>query len=82
MTIRPIVTFPDPRLRALAAPVIVFDDALRALAADLTDTMRAASGIGITAPHIGIATRLVVLGLTPEEEPKIYVNPRIVCASD
>jgi peptide deformylase len=82
MTVRSIVTFPDPRLRAVAAPVTVFDDALRELAADLVATMRAAGGIGITAPHIGIATRLVALALSPEEEPKIYVNPTIVWASD
>jgi peptide deformylase len=82
MTIRTIVTYPDPRLRAVAAPVTVFDDALRALAADLIETMRAAGGIGITAPHIGIATRLVALELTTAECPQIYVNPRIVWVSE
>ena len=82
MAVRSIVTFPDPRLRAVAAPVTAFDDALRALADDLVETMRAAGGIGITAPHIGIATRLVVLELTREEGPTIYVNPTVVWASD
>ncbi|HEV8015308.1 MAG TPA: peptide deformylase [Stellaceae bacterium] len=80
MTVRPIVTFPDPRLRAIAAPVTVFDDALRALAADLAETMRAASGIGITAPHIGVPMRLVVLQLPGEDGARIYVNPTIVSA--
>jgi peptide deformylase len=78
MTIRPIVTYPDLRLRAVAAPVTAFDSELRDLAADLLDTMRAASGIGITAPHIGVAQRLVVLELSPEEGARTYVNPRIV----
>jgi peptide deformylase len=82
MALRTIVTYPDPRLRAVATPVTVFDDALRTLAADLIETMRAAGGIGITAPHIGIAMRLVVLELTTAESPRIYVNPRIVWASD
>lgn len=82
MSVRPIVTFPDPRLRAVAAPVTAFDDALRTLAADLVETMRAAGGIGITAPHIGIATRLVALEPSPEEGPTIYVNPAVVWASD
>jgi peptide deformylase len=82
MTIRPIVTYPDPRLRAVAAPVTAFDDALRALAADLIETMRAADAIGVTAPHIGIGTRLVALALSPEEKAAIYVNPTIVWASD
>jgi peptide deformylase len=82
MAVRAVVTFPDRRLRTVAAPVTVFDDDLRAIAADLIDTMRAAGGIGITAPHIGIATRLVVLALSLEESPKIYVNPSIVWASE
>lgn len=47
---------------------------LRELADDLLDTMRAAPGIGITAPHIGVSSRLVVLELTPGEV-RVYVNP-------
>jgi peptide deformylase len=82
MSVRPIVMFPDPRLRILATPVTAFDEALRTLAADLVATMRAAGGIGITAPHIGIATRVVVLELTREQGPTIYVNPTIAWASD
>lgn len=80
MPVRPIVRFPDPRLRAVAAPVALFDDALAALAADLLETMQAAPGIGITAPHIGVAQRLVVLDL-PEAGVSYYVNPEIIAAS-
>ena len=81
MTIRPILLCPDPRLRQASEPVHAFDAGLRALAADLLDTMRAAPGIGITAPHIGVAQRLVVLELSPEQGVRTYVNPRIVEAS-
>ena len=81
MTIRPIVRFPDPRLRFVAEPISVFDQDLRRLAGDLTDTMRAAPGIGITAPHIGILKRLVVLELSPVAGPRSYVNPVILWAS-
>ncbi|HVJ40231.1 MAG TPA: peptide deformylase [Dongiaceae bacterium] len=81
MAIRPIVQFPDPRLRAVAAPVTVFDADLRSLAADLLDTIRAAPGLGITAPHIGVATRLVVLDLPDVESFQVYANPRILWAS-
>ena len=80
MAVRPIVKFPDARLRAAAAAVAAFDDALRALAADLVDTMRAAPGIGITAPHVGIPRRLVVLEL-PGEGVRTYVNPAITWSS-
>jgi len=50
---------------------------LRELAADLLDTMRAAPGIGITAPHIGVPLRLVVLELDARDGPLTYVNPVI-----
>ncbi|MFQ3455584.1 peptide deformylase, partial [Bradyrhizobium sp. UFLA01-814] len=60
MTIRPIVRYPDPRLALPAEPVTMFDEALRELAQDLLETMHAAPGIGITAPHIGVSLRVVV----------------------
>jgi peptide deformylase len=81
MTVRTIAKFPDPRLRAIAGAVTVFDDRLRELAIDLVDTMRAAPAIGITAAHIGIATRLVALELSAETGPQVYVNPTIIWAS-
>jgi len=81
MTIRPIIRYPDPRLALVAQPVTTFDDALRALAQDLLDTMRDAPGIGITAPHIGVSLRVVVLDLGDSEGVRTYVNPEIVQAS-
>ncbi|OYU86745.1 MAG: peptide deformylase [Bradyrhizobiaceae bacterium PARB1] len=79
MTARPILRYPDPRLALPAADVTDFDEALRILASDLGDTMHAAPGIGITAPHIGVSLRVVVLDLG--EGAKTYVNPEIVWAS-
>ena len=61
----PVVRYPDPRLAFPAQPVTAFDGALRELARDLLETMHAAPGIGITAPHIGVALRVVVLDLDP-----------------
>jgi peptide deformylase len=81
MTIRPIVRYPDPLLSLPAEPVTAFDAALRELAADLLETMHAAPGIGITAPHIGVLLRVVVLELDPAEGARTYVNPEIVWAS-
>lgn len=81
MTIRPIVRYPDPRLALPALPVTAFDGALRELAADLLETMHAAPGIGITAPHIGVLLRVVVLDLDPVDGARTYVNPEIVWAS-
>ena len=81
MTVRPIVRYPDPRLAIPARPVAAFDDTLRELAKDLLETMHAAPGIGITAPHIGISLRVVVLDLDASEGPRTYVNPEIIRAS-
>src|ERR1700749_639517 len=81
MTVRPIVRYPDPRLAIPARPVTEFDDALRTLARDLLETMHAAPGIGITAPHIGVFLRVVVLDLGAGEGARTYVNPEIAWAS-
>lgn len=81
MPVRPIIRYLDPRLALPAQPVAVFDGALRDLAQDLLETMHAAPGIGITAPHIGISLRVVVLDLDPVDGARTYVNPEIVWAS-
>ena len=81
MTIRPIVRYPDPRLALPAQPVTEFDDALRKLVRDLLETMHAAPGIGITAPHIGVSLRVVVLDLGASDGAQTYVNPEIIWAS-
>ena len=81
MTIRPIVRYPDPRLTLPAQPVTEFDGALRDLARDLLETMHAAPGIGITAPHIGVSLRLVVRDLDANDGARTYVNPEISWAS-
>jgi peptide deformylase len=81
MPIRPIVRYPDPRLARPGQPVTVFDGALRDLARDLLETMHAAPGIEITAPHIGISLRVVVLDLDPVKGARTYVNPEIIWAS-
>jgi peptide deformylase len=80
-TVRTILRFPDSRLRANAELVTEFDEALRSLAADLLDIMRAAPGIGITAPHIGVLKRLVVIELAAADGVRTYVNPQIVWTS-
>jgi peptide deformylase len=81
MPIRPIIRYPDPRLALPAQPVTVFDGALRELASDLLKTMHAVPGIGITAPHIGISLRIVVLDLDPIDGARTYINPEIIWAS-
>ncbi|ADM09079.1 peptide deformylase [Parvularcula bermudensis HTCC2503] len=80
MTIRPIVTAPDPRLREISTPVDGVDDELRALMDDMLETMYAAPGIGLAAIQIGVPKRVIVMDLAGEGEPpapRYFVNPVI-----
>ncbi|MEP7454598.1 peptide deformylase [Phyllobacterium sp. SB3] len=81
MTKRTILMFPDAGLKAIARPVEKFDGNLLALADDLVDTMRAAPGIGIAAPHIGELKRVIAIELPGSVAPSIYVNPVVECSS-
>ena len=85
MAILPIVIAPDKRLKTLAKPVARVDDAVRALIADMLETMYAAPGIGLAAPQVGVLSRVVVMDLAEEDEPPApmrFVNPEITWRSD
>ena len=85
MAIREILKLPDPMLRRVAEPVAKVDDSVRALMADMLDTMYAAPGIGLAAVQVGVARRIVVAdcaGKDEEPEPLYFVNPEIVWTSD
>jgi peptide deformylase len=73
-----ILEFPDPRLRTKAAPVAVFDTALKQLAEDMLETMYAAPGIGLAATQVNVHRQLLVLDVSEEKnEPMTLVNPKI-----
>ena len=76
MTVLEIRKFGDPVLRSPALPVTEFDDRLRALAADMHETMAAAPGVGLAAPQVGVPRRLFTFD--SGEESSSYVNPEIV----
>jgi peptide deformylase len=79
MAIRQVRVLGDPVLRALAAPVARITDEVRALIADMFDTMYAEDGVGLAAPQVGLGQRVIVID--PREEniaPFALVNPRIV----
>jgi peptide deformylase len=79
MTIKPILTLGDPRLRLKGEPVDSFGPFLHELIDDLTETMRAAPGVGLAAPQIGEALQVCVI----EVEGRLYelVNPLITRSS-
>lgn len=62
MAVRPIVRYPDPRLKRRAEPFGELTEAARALGADLVDTMRASPAcVGLAAPQIGVPRRALCL---------------------
>ena len=80
-----IITAPDPRLKIRAQPVRVVDAKVRRLMDDMLETMRAALGIGLAAPQIGVSSRVIVLDVAREgEEPKPMrlANPEILWRSE
>ncbi|MEQ9519367.1 MAG: peptide deformylase [Parvibaculum sp.] len=85
MTIRAIITAPDPRLKQVSKPVAKVDDELRTLMDDMLETMYDAPGIGLAAIQVGVAKRVIVMDLAREEElpaPQYFVNPEITWMDD
>jgi len=79
--IYPIVKYGNPVLEKPAAPVTVFDEALKKLVEDMFASMYAAHGVGLAAPQIGISKRLAVIDITFKEDPDaklVLANPEIL----
>lgn len=79
MTVLPIVTLGDPRLRLRGEPVDSFNKYLHGLLDDLAETMRAAPGVGLAAPQVGVALQACVIEV--ENQLHELVNPRILRAT-
>jgi peptide deformylase len=81
MAIRPILHYPDKRLRTPGQPVTRFDAELRALVDDMAETMYAAPGVGLAAPQIGVSLRLFVIDVAASEDVpsqlRTFINPAI-----
>ena len=79
MSVRTIVMLGDPRLRLKGLPVDSFGKFLHELLDDMTETMRAAPGVGLAAPQVGEALQACVVEVGGQLHE--LVNPRIVRAS-
>jgi peptide deformylase len=85
MAVLPIITAPDPRLKLQCEPVESVDAAIAKMMDDMLDTMYVAPGIGLAAPQVGIAKRILVVDLSPKDgprEPIRMANPEILWHSD
>jgi len=78
-----ILTFPDPRLRRVAAPVTKFDKSLEIFTSDMLETMYAEEGIGLAATQVNVHERIIVMDISEERnEPKIFINPEFKILND
>ena len=85
MAIRPILTAPDPRLKVVSEPVAKVDAEIRTLVDDLIETMYGADGIGLAAIQVGVPKRVLVMDIDQKDgkkNPKAYINPKILWASE
>ena len=85
MTLRPILTAPDPRLQAVSTDVVNVDAEIRKLVDDMAESMYEASGIGLAAVQVGVPKRVIVIDLDQKEgkkNPRAFINPKILWASE
>jgi len=77
----PILEFPDPRLRTVAAPVDVArvtTPEFQRLLDDMFETMYAAPGIGLAASQVDVHQRFMVIDVSEEhDQPLVFINPEI-----
>lgn len=87
MAVRPVVIWPDPRLREPTRKVERVDDELRALYRDLCDTMADENGLGIAAPQIGASVAMFLVepklaGHAETDPPVAFINPEVLWSSE
>ena len=76
MAVRNILKGEDPGLRKIARPVAQIDMRVQTLVADMIETMKAADGIGLAAPQVGILRRVIVVDVG--QGPMPLINPQLM----
>ena len=83
MTVRPFLKWPDKRLRIAVPEVAAITDDIRAIWADMIETMDAMPGVGLAAPQIGVMMQLAVVDASTERNRRIVLaNPSILSISE
>ena len=85
MALREIIILPDKRLRLVSEPVKTVDAEVRALVADMFETMYEAPGVGLAAIQIGVPKRIVTADTAKKDEekrPQVFLNPEVVWSSE
>lgn len=81
MSVLPIVTYPDPRLKRPSDPVVGDPKTWERLVRDMWETMYRAPGVGLAAPQVGHNIRLFVVDVSGHQEgtePLVFFNPEIL----
>ncbi len=81
MAVLKILHFPEPLLKEKSRLVPQVDPTIRQLVQNMAETMYSAPGVGLAAPQVGHSLRLVVIDVTPADQPKslmVLINPEIV----
>jgi peptide deformylase len=81
MAVLPIRITGDPVLHSPAVAIDTIDDSVRALVADMFDTMEQAPGVGLAAPQVGVALRVFVFDWTDEDGERwrgTAINPELL----
>jgi peptide deformylase len=83
MAVLDILRYPDARLHKVARPVDAVDDRVRAIIADMAETMYAAPGIGLAATQVDIHERIIVIDVSETKDALlVLINPEIVASGD
>lgn len=81
MALLPILEYPDPRLKRIAAPVTEFTPAIKKLVDDMAETMYNAPGIGLAATQVDVHKRVIVIDVSSDKSDlKVFINPEIIMA--
>lgn len=79
MALLPILRYPDPRLRKVAAQVTGVDESIRKLVGDMAETMYAAPGIGLAATQVDVHKRVIVIDISEDRSRLLaLINPEIL----
>lgn len=82
MTVRPLLKWPDARLRTAVPEVPEITEEVRQIWDDMIDTMDAMPGVGLAAPQIGVMLQLAVVDASDDRTRRIRMaNPQIIDAS-
>jgi peptide deformylase len=81
MALLPILEYPDPRLKKVAAPVAAFTPDIVRLVRNMAETMYAAPGVGLAATQVDVHKRIIVIDVSDARDGLlVLVNPEIVAA--